>query len=56
MKHNSSRQIFKKYSNITVHKISPVGAELFSAGGLTDKRRTDMTKLTVAFLQFCERT
>jgi len=32
-------------------KIRPVGAELFHAD-----RRTDMTKLIVAFSQFCERT
>ena len=33
-------------------KIRPVGAELFHADGRTD-RQTDMTKLTVAFTQFC---
>ena len=32
-------------------KIRPVGAELFHADGRTDKR-TDMTKLTVAFRNF----
>jgi hypothetical protein len=32
-------------------KLCPVGAELFSADGQTD-RQTDMAKLTVAFLNF----
>jgi len=34
-------------------KIRFVGAELFHADGRADK--TDMTKLIVAFSQFCER-
>jgi hypothetical protein len=32
-------------------KIGPVGAELFYAGGRTDRHKT---KLTVAFRKFCE--
>ena len=35
-------------------KIRPVETELFRADGRTDGQ-TDMTKLTVAFSQFCER-
>ena len=35
-------------------KIRLVGAELFHAGGRTD-RQTDMTKLILAFGEFCER-
>ena len=42
-----SRQSFEKYSDSKYHKIRPVGAELFQ----TD-RRTDMTKLIVAFRNF----
>ena len=42
-----SRQGFEKYSNIKFHKIRPLGAELFHAGG-----RTDMTQLIVAFRNF----
>ena len=34
-------------------KIRPVGAELFPADGLTD-RRTDMTKLIVVFRSFAK--
>ena len=34
-------------------KIRPVGAELFYAGGRAD-RRTDMTKLLVAFRSFAK--
>ena len=33
-------------------KIHPVGAELFHTGGRTDGRRTDTTKLRVAFRNF----
>jgi len=39
-------------------KIRPVGAELFLAGGRMDRqtdRQTDMTKLIIALLEFCER-
>jgi hypothetical protein len=34
-------------------KIRPVGAELFHAGGRTD-RQTDMTKLVVVFRKFAK--
>jgi hypothetical protein len=44
------RQIFEKYPNIFI-KIRPLGAELFPAGGQTD-RRSDMTNLVVAFRNF----
>ena len=47
MKFESSRHIFEKFSNNKFHEIHPVGAEMFH----TD-RRTDMTKLTVAFRIF----
>jgi hypothetical protein len=36
MKHEFSRQIFKKYSNIKFHENPSSGAELFHAGGQTD--------------------
>jgi hypothetical protein len=36
-------------------KIFPVGAELFHADKGTDGR-TDITKLIVSFLQYCEST
>ena len=49
MKLQFSRQIFEKYSNIKFMTIRPVRAELFHEDG-----RTDMTKLIVPFLQFCE--
>jgi hypothetical protein len=42
-----SQQIFEKSSNIKFHEPHPVGAELFRAD-----RRTDMTKLIVAFRNF----
>jgi len=43
---------FLKNNQISVFmKILPVGAELFHADGRTD-RRTDMTKLIVAFRNF----
>ena len=51
MKLEFSRQIFKKAQISNLIKIRPVGAELFHAGGRTD-RRTDMTKLTIAFRNF----
>jgi len=34
---------------IKFHENCPLEAELFHAGGRTDSRQTDMTKLTVAF-------
>jgi hypothetical protein len=40
-------QIFEKHSSITCHEIPPGGAELFHVD-----RRTDMTKLVVAFRNF----
>jgi hypothetical protein len=43
-----SREILENYSNSM--KVSPVGAELFHAGG-----RTDMTKDNGRFSQFCEK-
>jgi hypothetical protein len=47
MKLKFSQQIFEKYSNINFMKLSSVGARLFYVD-----RRTDMTKLTVAFRNF----
>jgi hypothetical protein len=41
------RNILKKYSNISVMKVRPVGAELFHVD-----RQTDVTKLIVAFRNF----
>ena len=50
MKLEFSRQIFQKYPQISnLMKIRPVGAELFHEG-----RRTDMTKLIVAFCNFAK--
>ena len=47
-----SRQIFEKEAQIlNFIKIRPVGAELFHLERRTD-RRTDMTKLIVAFRNF----
>jgi hypothetical protein len=46
-----SRQLFKKYSNISFIKTSPVGAELFQADRRTDGQ-TDMTKLINSFRNF----
>ena len=48
MKLEFSRQIFENPTNI---KYRPVGAELFHAGGRTDRRK-DMTKLIVTFRNF----
>jgi len=48
-----SRQIFEKYSNIKLHLIRPVGAELFHLDGRTDGR-TDMTKLIFDFRNFAK--
>jgi len=38
MKHEFSRQIFEKYSNINFMKIRPVGTVLFHVDGQTAKR------------------
>jgi hypothetical protein len=54
MKLKFSKQNFEKKSQIlTLIKILPVGAELFHADKQTD-RRTDMTKLIVAFRSFAD--
>jgi hypothetical protein len=51
IKHEFDQQI-KKYSNIEFQvNPSPVGTEVFHAGGRTDLQ-TDMTKLTVAFRNY----
>ena len=51
MKREFSRMFFSKNTQISKFiKIRPVEAELFHAD-----RRTEMTKLTVAFSKFCER-
>ena len=55
MKFKFSQQIFETNSNTNVIKIRPVGAELFHAGGRTDRRnnrRTNMTKFIVGFRNF----
>jgi hypothetical protein len=49
IKFKFSPQIFETNSNTNVIKILPVGAELFHAGGRTD-RRTDMTKFISVFV------
>ena len=49
------RQIFAKYTNITFHEDPFSGNRDFTCGrtdGRTDRRKTDMTELTVAFLNF----
>ena len=51
MKLEFCRQIFEKYSSINFMKICLAGSELFHADGGVD-RRTDMTKLIVAFSNF----
>jgi hypothetical protein len=43
--------LFEKQPNTSFINVRPVGAELFHADG-----QTDMTKLTVAFRKFFERT
>ena len=48
------KKICEKYSIKNFMKICPVGAEFFHVDGRTDGQ-TDMTKLIVAFLRFCER-
>ena len=51
MKLEFSWQIFEKNTQISnSNKIRPVGTEVFNVD-----RRTDMTKLTVAFRKFYER-
>ena len=55
MKTELSRQIFENIKISNFVKIRLVGAELVYADGSTDgrtERRTDMTKLTVAFRNF----
>ena len=47
MKLEFSQQIVKKYWNIDLLKISPVGAELFHVD-----RQTDMMKLVVTYHNF----
>ena len=44
-----SREILAKYSNTKFHENPPSGKQIARYG------RTDMTKLMVAFSQFCER-
>ena len=54
MKLEFSRQIFEKYSNIKFH-VNPSSGSLIVRYGQTDgqtERRTDMTKLIVAFRNF----
>jgi hypothetical protein len=62
MKIEFSQQIFGKYLNSNFMEIRPVGAELFHVErrtyGWKDGRmdgRIGMTKLIVAFWQFCKR-
>jgi hypothetical protein len=45
-------QIFEKYSNIKLHEIRPVEAELFHADRQMDRR----DKANSCYLQFCEHT
>ena len=54
MKLQFSQQIFKKYSNIKFHK-NPSSGSRFVWRGWTD-RQTDMTKLTIAFCNFANRS
>jgi len=49
IKHEFSRQIFEKYTNIKFHEILSSGSRVVPC---RQKRQTDMTKLTVAFLTF----
>jgi hypothetical protein len=51
MKLELSPQIFENIPLSNLTKIRPVGAELFHAGGRTDRQK-DMTKLIVAFHNF----
>jgi len=56
MKLEFSRQIFEKYSNILFYENPSSGSRVVPCvrtDGRTD-RQTDTTKLTVAFLKFCE--
>jgi len=46
-------QIFEKYSNTNLLKMRPVGAKFYHAHRQMDGQ-TDITKLIVAFSQFCE--
>jgi hypothetical protein len=49
MKFEFSRQIFEKVSNIKFDQNQSSGSRVVQCG------QTDMTKLIVAFPQFCER-
>jgi hypothetical protein len=51
MKLEFAQQIFKKAQISSLTKIRSVGAQLFHAGGQTD-RQINMTKLTVASCSF----
>jgi len=50
MKPEFSRHIFEKFSSVKFHENTPIWSRVH-AKGQTD-RRADMTKLTVAFLNF----
>jgi len=50
MKHEFSRQIFEKPSNIKILEVSPERAEFFHADGRTDRRDEAKSR----FLQSCE--
>jgi len=54
MKVELPRKIFEKYSNIKFHEKQFIGSRVVSRGS-TDVQ-TDVSKLTVAFRKFCERT
>jgi hypothetical protein len=57
MKREFSRELFEKKAQISnFMEILPAGADLFCAEGRTNGRTGgDMTKLTVAFRNFCGR-
>jgi hypothetical protein len=48
MKPGFSKYIFEKFSNIIFHESPSIRKRVVMCG------QTDMTKLTVAFLHFCE--
>ena len=54
MKFEFSRQIFEKFLNIKFHENPSDVYSMRSDGWTGGDRQTDMTKLKVAFLQFCE--